>query len=144
MAPNISRGDGETVLDSPTTQLIAETLNTARRITQRVAESTPRVSQIEHEYRAPESLTEQELASIWGRILNRDAIGTRDDFFALGGHSLLAAQVVSQIRTAFRIDLQLRAMFETPHESLAAVVDEAQLRELEQFDEAALRKCWRV
>jgi amino acid adenylation domain-containing protein/FkbH-like protein len=140
-APNISRGDGETVLDSPTTQLIAETLNSVRRITQRVAESTPRVSRIEHEYRAPESLTERELASIWGRILHRDAIGTRDDFFALGGHSLLAAQVVSQIRTAFRIDLQLRAMFETPTiESLAAVVDEAQLQELEQFDEAALQE----
>jgi acyl carrier protein len=128
-------------LDSETVQHVAETLNTARRIMQRVAESAPRVSGSEQEYRAPESLTEQELVSIWGRILNRDGIGTRDDFFALGGHSLLATQVVSQIRTAFGIDLPLRALFEAPTiEALAVVVDDAQLLELDQFDETELQE----
>jgi hypothetical protein len=38
-----------------------------------------------------------------------------DDFFAdLRGHSLLATRLVSRIRDAFRIELPLQAVFESP------------------------------
>jgi acyl carrier protein len=132
----------ESVLDSDLIQHIADSLATTQQIAERLSESRRRVSDTQqHEYQPPETLTEQELASIWSRVLNRDKISRRDDFFQLGGHSLLAAQVVSQIRTAFRIDLPLRALFEAPTvEALAVMVDEAQLKELDQFDETELEE----
>src|SRR5262249_51637411 len=42
--------------------------------------------------------TEDELATLWHRLLRRQTIGPDDNFFDLGGHSLLATQLVSRIR----------------------------------------------
>ena len=50
-------------------------------------------------------------ASSW----DRRRIGDPDaDFFELGGHSLLATRVLSLLRRAFGIDLELRALFDEP------------------------------
>jgi non-ribosomal peptide synthetase component F len=38
----------------------------------------------------------------------------RENFFELGGHSLLATQVMSRVRETFRIEVPLRALFESP------------------------------
>ena len=65
-------------------------------------------------YVAPRTPTEETLAAIWADVLKLDRIGIYDNFFEIGGHSLLATQVVSRIRTSFRIELPLRALFETP------------------------------
>jgi acyl-coenzyme A synthetase/AMP-(fatty) acid ligase/acyl carrier protein len=65
-------------------------------------------------YLAPRNRTEELLAKIWAEVFKLERIGIHDNFFDLGGHSLLATQVASRIREALRIELPLRAMFETP------------------------------
>ena len=47
-------------------------------------------------------------------MLKREQIGVYDDFFALGGHSLLATRLIARVRDAFRVELPLLALFESP------------------------------
>ncbi|MFP2895292.1 amino acid adenylation domain-containing protein [Corallococcus sp. 4LFB] len=68
----------------------------------------------EVEYVAPRGETEQRLAAIWREVLRVERVGLHDNFFLLGGHSLLATQALSRIRTAFNVELPLRALFEAP------------------------------
>ncbi|MBS1808491.1 MAG: amino acid adenylation domain-containing protein [Acidobacteria bacterium] len=63
---------------------------------------------------APRTPTEALLANIWASVLKREQIGVYENFFDLGGHSLLATQIVARIRQAFRLELPLRTLFETP------------------------------
>jgi acyl-coenzyme A synthetase/AMP-(fatty) acid ligase/acyl carrier protein len=65
-------------------------------------------------YVAPKTPTEEALAKIWSEVLRRDHVSIDDNFFDLGGHSLLATQVVSRIREQFRVELPIRALFESP------------------------------
>ena len=62
----------------------------------------------------PRTQTEETLEQIWREILGVERVGIYDNFFELGGHSLLATQVVSRIRKALRVDLPLRAIFDSP------------------------------
>ena len=41
-------------------------------------------------------------------------IGVQDNFFDVGGHSLLATQVISRVRSTFRVQLSLRSLFDSP------------------------------
>jgi amino acid adenylation domain-containing protein len=68
----------------------------------------------EERYVAPRNPIEEQLAAIWKEVLKLERVGVEDDFFELGGHSLLATQVVSRTRSAFGVELSLRAIFETP------------------------------
>lgn len=64
-------------------------------------------------YRAPETALQMQVAAIWADVLQQAQVGLDDNFFALGGHSLLATQVVSRIRQQLRLDVALRALFDT-------------------------------
>jgi acyl carrier protein len=63
----------------------------------------------------PRTEIEQRLAAIWSGVLGRPRIGVHDDFFALGGHSLLATRLIARVRDAFRVELPLLVLFETPN-----------------------------
>jgi amino acid adenylation domain-containing protein len=62
----------------------------------------------------PRTATEELLAGIWAQVLGLEKVGVEDNFFDLGGHSLLATQVISRVRQAFGIELELRQLFESP------------------------------
>ena len=65
-------------------------------------------------YRAPRSVTEATLATLWQEILGLSRIGAEDNFFELGGHSLLAARVLSRLQRTLGAELSLRDFFEAP------------------------------
>ncbi|MBD2529847.1 amino acid adenylation domain-containing protein [Nostoc flagelliforme FACHB-838] len=54
------------------------------------------------------------LTGIWAEILGIKQLGIHDNFFELGAHSLLVTRVISQIRNAFKVELPLRCVFESP------------------------------
>jgi amino acid adenylation domain-containing protein len=70
--------------------------------------------ELEEEYIAPRTATEDVVAGIWAESLKLEQVGIHDNFFELGGHSLKATQVISRIREAFQVDLPLRLIFEEP------------------------------
>lgn len=91
--------------------------------------------QLEQDYLAPVTETQQRLAEIWMDVLGIGKIGIEDGFFAVGGHSLSATQVVSRIQDAFQIEyFPLRRIFERPTiAGLAEAVEEALLEEIESL-----------
>ncbi|CCI09458.1 non-ribosomal peptide synthetase [Microcystis aeruginosa] len=62
----------------------------------------------------PRNPIEAQLTQIWSEVLGLERIGVKDNFFELGGHSLLATQVLSRINSAFKLDLSVQIMFESP------------------------------
>jgi acyl carrier protein len=90
---------------------------------------------------APRTETEKTVAEAWSGVLHVERIGVHDDFFQLGGHSLLAMRVVSQLRSAFGLDIPLRVFFENGTVAvIAAYIDGAQLRAMEPAAAALLER----
>ncbi|HEY6802574.1 MAG TPA: amino acid adenylation domain-containing protein [Pyrinomonadaceae bacterium] len=80
----------------------------------------------EQSYVAPETPAEVAVATIWAEVLRVERVGKTDNFFELGGHSLLATQVISRLRSEFRVEVPLRRIFEAPTvAALAAKIEEA-------------------
>ncbi|HEU0052502.1 MAG TPA: KR domain-containing protein, partial [Longimicrobium sp.] len=87
-------------------------------------------------YAAPTNEVEEQLAELWQELLGIERVGIDDDFFGLGGHSLLATQIVSRVRSMFRIDLRLAAIFEAPTVArMAALIEDAIIAELEALSD---------
>ncbi|MGM0561014.1 MAG: non-ribosomal peptide synthetase, partial [Pseudomonadota bacterium] len=79
-----------------------------------LAEHQPEPGEATDTDAAPSTPEEERLCTIWAEILERPARSVHESFFGLGGHSLLAMQLVSQVRTAFGIELSMREVFEAP------------------------------
>jgi len=76
------------------------------------------------------SKTEAILAPIWRDVLGVSQIGRNEDFFELGGHSLMATQLLSRVRDAMGIPLQVRQLFEARTiAAFAEAIDACLLRE---------------
>ncbi|MBC7862844.1 MAG: LLM class flavin-dependent oxidoreductase [Bacteroidia bacterium] len=80
-------------------------------------------------YAAPETTTEKMLAGIWSEVLgiNKEKIGTRDNFFDLGGNSLKMIRVMSLINKKINRKLSLVNAYGLPNiSSLSAFINEQQ------------------
>jgi amino acid adenylation domain-containing protein/non-ribosomal peptide synthase protein (TIGR01720 family) len=83
--------------------------------TDRKALPEPDISeQLKDQYVAPRNETEQKLAEIWKKILKLEKIGIHDNFFELGGHSLMALRIISGIRRAFNVEIEIIALVQHP------------------------------
>ncbi len=71
---------------------------------------------------APRTPVEEALAGIWSEVLSVEQLGIYDNFFELGGHSLLATQVISRVINAFKVELPIKSLFESPTVADMAVV----------------------
>ncbi|MCA9946738.1 MAG: hypothetical protein KC449_24825, partial [Anaerolineales bacterium] len=88
------------------------------------------------EFVEPRTAVETIVAKVWQDILGVEKVGVNDNFFDLGGHSLLATQVISRLKSSFKINLPLRTLFESPtvaELSLAIVALEAQPGQAEKI-----------
>jgi acyl carrier protein len=78
-----------------------------------------------NDVRAPLSVTEQAIASLWDEVLQTS--GPRqpsDNFFALGGDSMSMVTVLFRIKEEFSVDLPPEALFNAPSlRQLSALVD---------------------
>ncbi|HET7461830.1 MAG TPA: amino acid adenylation domain-containing protein [Longimicrobium sp.] len=90
------------------------------------------------EHQAPANEIEVALAEIWSDLLGVEQVGRGDNFFELGGHSLLAVRVISRVRQAMEVELELDAVFEKP--VLSALADQILDLQLARFDPDTLSR----
>ncbi len=83
---------------------------------------SPEQQAASREFVAPHTPDEEKLAQIWQEVLKLDRVGMTDNFFELGGHSLLATQIISRIRSRFRVQMPLQSFLRNP--TIAALVPE--------------------
>jgi amino acid adenylation domain-containing protein len=77
-------------------------------------------------YVAPRNETETRLLAIWQKMLGRENIGIKDDFFNLGGYSLKMTRLAALIQKEFNVNLTLAALFGNPTiEGIAAEIAKA-------------------
>ncbi|QFT53934.1 non-ribosomal peptide synthetase [Microbulbifer sp. THAF38] len=74
------------------------------------------------DYVAPANDIEHKLSSIWSALLSIDNVSTNKSFFELGGHSLLVTRLVSAIREAFSVNIEVRQIFDNQTISMQAAL----------------------
>ncbi|HEX5750369.1 MAG TPA: amino acid adenylation domain-containing protein, partial [Archangium sp.] len=62
----------------------------------------------------PRGDIEERVAALWRARLGLEYVGRDDSFLELGGNSLMAAQMLTQMRETFGVDLPLADLFDSP------------------------------
>jgi amino acid adenylation domain-containing protein len=86
-------------------------LTTNRKVDRRALPAPDKIGNRRDQYVAPRNGIEEMLVQICTEILKVEQVGIYDNFFEIGGHSLLATQLVSRVRSLFKIELPLRSLF---------------------------------
>lgn len=95
--------------------------------TESAAEPRPSGHQRPHlaqHYVAPENETQQLIAGVWSDVLGVAEPGIHDEFAALGGDSLIAIRVVSRLKEALDMNLEVKLVFE--YSTIARLADRIQ------------------
>ncbi|MCC6808530.1 MAG: amino acid adenylation domain-containing protein, partial [Deltaproteobacteria bacterium] len=77
----------------------------------------------ESEYVAPRNAMEESLMATWAKVLRRERVGVRDNFFALGGDSIMTIQVVAEASRR-GVRLSVKQMFS--HQTIEALATVAE------------------
>ncbi|MCU1261037.1 MAG: family phosphatase, partial [Bryobacterales bacterium] len=77
-------------------------------------------------YVAPRTELEQRISQIWKKLLRREPIGVRDNFFQLGGDSVIAMRLFVKLENLTGKRLPLATLFEAPTIELLAKLIEDQ------------------
>jgi thioesterase domain-containing protein/acyl carrier protein len=64
------------------------------------------------EYVAPRTPLEEQLATVWARVLGVVRVGVEDDFFDLGGHSILAVRLLAEVNRVLGVEVPVAAFFQ--------------------------------
>ena len=72
------------------------------------------------DFNVPTGSTEDQIASIWSKVLNRDEIASDENFFEAGGSSLYALEIVDFLQKQFQKKISIVDIFENPTISLLA------------------------
>jgi amino acid adenylation domain-containing protein len=89
-------------------------------------------------FTAPRTPAEEIVAGIWAEVLGVERVDVHQNFFELGGHSLLGTQITSRVRDAFRAEVALRHLFESPTVAEFAICIEAALRRQQDAEQPPL------
>jgi amino acid adenylation domain-containing protein len=82
----------------------------------------------------PRTLIEAVLVDLYATVLGDEGVGATDSFFGVGGNSLQAMRLITELRAALAVDLDVAVMFLAPApQQLAAL-----LRDKYGFDDADL------
>jgi acyl-CoA synthetase (AMP-forming)/AMP-acid ligase II/NAD(P)-dependent dehydrogenase (short-subunit alcohol dehydrogenase family)/acyl carrier protein len=78
----------------------------------------------------PRTAREEQVAAIWREVLAVSRPGIDESFFQLGGNSLRATEVLSRVRQAFQVRLDMRDLFEhATIAELSTLIEQRQQRE---------------
>jgi acyl carrier protein len=82
---------------------------------------------------AGRTLLEEELAQIWGEVLDLDQIGIHDNFLDLGGNSLTATRIISRVIARFQTEIPLGSLFQSPTVAeMAEVISRCEIKKMEK------------
>ncbi|KAF6618740.1 hypothetical protein H6F38_29165, partial [Paenibacillus sp. EKM208P] len=62
----------------------------------------------------PQSDVEQQVLTVWKKLLNVDDLSTDDAFFDVGGNSFSAAEMIGRVKELLECDISVTALFKYP------------------------------